>query len=107
MLRGIVGHVKWHYYTAAAINGYTVTCDRDTKVWSLVATVVMRDAFKLAQRPLVFEAPHKTGVWKWPILAHTITDTGRLTATLGPEILPSFNGEPPKDLWIDSQTPKS
>jgi hypothetical protein len=105
MLRGIVGHVKWHYYTAAAINGYTVTRTEGGGL-SLVATVVMHDAFKLAQRPLVFEAPHKAGVWKWPIVAHTLTEAGRLTATLGPEILTTYNGEPPKDLWIDSQTPK-
>ena len=74
---------------------------------SLVATVVMRDAFKLAQRPLIFEAPHKGGVWKWPIVTCAVSDSGRLTATLGAEILTSYNGEPPKDLCLDFPNPKS
>ena len=47
MLRGIVGHVKWHYYTAAAIHGYTVTRTEGGGLL-LAATVVMRDTFDRA-----------------------------------------------------------
>jgi hypothetical protein len=77
--------VKWHHYTAAAINGYTVTRSPETGI-TLEATVVLKDAFKLSQRPLMFEAPHKTGVWRWPIVDFQIYEPGRLTARLGPEI---------------------
>ena len=99
MLRGTVGAIKWHYYTAAAVNGYTVA--RTERGLSLVATVVLKDAFKLSQRPLIFEAPHKTGAWKWPILTYTLAESGRLTATLGPEIVTPVDGGPPKDLCLD------
>jgi len=104
MLRGTVAAVKWHYYTAAAINGYTV--ERTERSLSLVATVVMKDAFKLSQRPLVFEAPHKTGTWKWPIVSYTLAESGRFTATLGPEILDKVELGPPKDLCLDFSNPK-
>lgn len=80
-IRGVVGEIKWHYYTAAAINNYTVT--RVDAEWHLHATVVLSDAFKMAQRPLTFIAPHAKGEWRWPILSSEITN-GALTAKLGP-----------------------
>jgi hypothetical protein len=82
VLTGVVGHIKWHYYTAAAINGYTV---RRTKAgaWSLTATVVLSDAFKMAQRPLTFIAKHAKGEWRFAIDSHTLVDH-RLTAKLQP-----------------------
>jgi len=91
-LTGRVGSIKWHYYTAAAIEGYAVTRSADGQ-WGLTATVVLSDAFKMAQRPLVFAALRtKHGVdghtvvksaWRWPILSHVLTDHA-LTARLGP-----------------------
>lgn len=84
-LRGVVGHIKWEYYTAAAINGYTVTRANDGQHWSLTATVVLSDAFKLAQRPLTFVAKHAKGEWRWPIDTLTLqADRHQLTAQLGP-----------------------
>jgi hypothetical protein len=83
-IAGVVGHVKWHYYTAAAINGYTVSRSRDGKTWSLVATVVLSDAFKMAQRPLTFVAKHAKGEWRWPIESLAVDPNHRLTAQLGP-----------------------
>lgn len=80
-ITGVVGHIKWHYYTAAAINGYTVS--RAGTEWSLRAIVVLSDAFKLTQRPLKFHAPHEHGEWVWPIESMQIAD-GALTARLGP-----------------------
>lgn len=80
-ITGVVGQIKWHYYVAAAINGYTVT--RNEGVWSLRGTVVLSDAFKLSQRPLTFVAPHERGEWRWPIETLQIAD-GALTARLGP-----------------------
>lgn len=80
-IKGVVGLVKWSYYTAAAINGYTVT--RSESVWTLQASVVASDAFKLSQRPLVFVAPHAKGEWRWPIESLYIVD-GTLTARLCP-----------------------
>ena len=82
MLRGVVGRVKWQYYECAAIEGYTVTRDKKG-AWSLTATVVMFDAFKMAQSPLTFVAKHAKGEWRWPIKTMALNrDTHQLTATL-------------------------
>lgn len=90
VVNGVVAHVKWAYYTAAIINGYTVT--RTAGEWGVRASIVQSDAFKMAQRPLVFIAPHKhkdvkgrevERAWRWPILSHEIKQ-GTLIARLGP-----------------------
>lgn len=83
MVTGVVGHIKWRYYTAAAINGYTVAPAKDRQTWALVATVVLSDAFKMAQTPLTFHAKHAKGEWRWPIVSCVVDDNHRLTATLG------------------------
>jgi hypothetical protein len=84
MLRGVVGIVKWSYYRAAVIEGYRVVRREQPHhdKWALTATVVMADAFKLTQRPLLFEAPYQGGVWRWPIEAFDLVN-GKLTAQLG------------------------
>lgn len=81
VVRGVVGRVKWAYYDAALIEGYAVS--RTADEWSLYATVVQSDAFKMAQRPLIFKAPHAKGEWRFPILSHEL-NKGTLTARLGP-----------------------
>lgn len=85
IVRGVVGKVCWGYYTAAAINGYTVSRSKDGQ-WKLSGAVVMADAFKMKQRPLWFAAPYVKGraraEWRWPILDCDIQQ-GRITATLG------------------------
>ena len=45
--------------------------------------MVAADAFKLAQRPLMFVAPHANGEWRWAIESVQITG-GTLTARLLP-----------------------
>lgn len=94
-MTGVVGSIRWGYYTAAGIHGYTVSCTRDG-AWSLTATVVLSDTFKMAQRPLTFVAMHtKKGLdgkcvvkteWRWPIVSLSSIDpnTKQLTARLGP-----------------------
>lgn len=84
MLTGVVGLIKWHYYTAAAINGYTVAWSKDRTQWTLTATVVLSDAFKMAQQPLTFVAKHEKGEWRWPILELIVFREHVLTAKLGP-----------------------
>lgn len=94
-LTGVKGAIRWHYYTAAAIEGYTVTCSLDGQRWSLTATVVLGDAFKMAQTPLTFVALHtKKGLdgkcvvkteWRWPIQSCAFDkETHQLSARLGP-----------------------
>jgi hypothetical protein len=89
VLVGTTGAIRWApdpvaYYTAAAIEGYRVSWSTTTRRWSLTATVVLADAFKMAQRPLVFVAKHRSGAWAWPIDSLTLTGLrGPLTATLG------------------------
>ena len=85
VLSGVVGHIKWHYYTAAQIEGYAVSRSQDGRIWSLVATVVLSDAFKMSQRPLTFVAKHAKGEWRFAIESLTLNrDTHQLTARLGP-----------------------
>jgi hypothetical protein len=86
VLSGVLGSIKWGHYTAAGIHGYTVTpTNRAQTEWTLTATVVLADAFKMAQTkpPLVFVAKHAKGEWCWPIKTLARTEYG-LTATLGP-----------------------
>jgi hypothetical protein len=84
VLSGVIGAIKWGHYTAAAIHGYTVSpTDKTLTVWRLTATVVLADAFKMAQTPLVFTAKHAKGEWRWPITSLARAE-GSLTATLGP-----------------------
>lgn len=78
---GIEGSLRWGYHPAGALRDWTVTRTDDT--WALTATVVQTDAFRVAQRPLAFVAPHANGAWRWPIQALQISGAS-LTATLGP-----------------------
>ena len=81
-IRGTVAAVKWSYFTAAAINGYTVTRDRESGRWSAAGNVVLHDAYKLTQRPLFFVVPHKRGAWRWEIFSFDFSG-GRIVARLG------------------------
>lgn len=93
-IRGKEGAIKWSYYAAAALRDYVVTCS-PKQTWSLRATLVEADAFKMAQRPLIFVAPYrwtdkKTGkqlvdVWQWPIES-VHTEHGIVSAALGPPL---------------------
>ncbi|MEP7304216.1 MAG: hypothetical protein ABJA98_01735 [Acidobacteriota bacterium] len=96
MITGVVASVRWHYYTAAGIHGYTIApCNKAGTAWDLVATVLLSDAFKMAQTPLVFVAMHtKKGLdgqcvvkteWRWPILSCRL-EAHQLTARLGPPV---------------------
>lgn len=90
LITGVVGQVKWSYYVAAAINGYSVSRGMDG-AWSLRGTVVMSDAFKMAQTPLTFVAPVRLGKppddqpteWRWPIVSAEVVN-GTIIARLGP-----------------------
>lgn len=87
-IRGVVGRIDWGYFAAAAINNYTAQRLEDG-TWSLRATVVTFDAFKIRQRPLVFIAPHHDGEWRWPINTIELADghgPRELQATLGPQL---------------------
>ena len=81
VVRGRVAAIKWAYYDAALVEGFTVTRTRDRE-WSVAATVVLADDYKLAQRPLFFVAPTKLGEWRWPIAEFSIAN-GALRARLG------------------------
>jgi hypothetical protein len=85
-ITGIHGAVRWSYFTAAAIHGYSLTPHGSPpgSEWLLSAHVTDVDAFKLAQRPLIFVAPHNKGAIRWPVLALELAGDGRrLTARLG------------------------
>jgi len=89
IIRGVVGQIRWAYYTAAQVEGFTVIRNQTPRPpgvparWSMRGRVVLTDPFKLTQKPLIFVAPHAKGKWQWPIEDLVITD-GELTARLGP-----------------------
>jgi len=80
-VRGVDARLVWGYLPAGTLGAYTVT--RESGRWTLTATVVTSDAFRVAQHPLAFVAPHTHGAWRWPIATLSIVD-GTLTASLGP-----------------------
>lgn len=83
VIAGVVGVIRWQDYNAAAIHGYTVTWSHERRTWSLRATVVLADAFKLSMRPLCFVARTKTADWEWTIDTMTLQGLrGPLTAAL-------------------------
>jgi len=90
--RGVVAEIRWHTYIAAAIRGYVLE-RRRSGVVTLRATVLLSDAFKLAQRPLTFVMPVRLGKpprqrdaeFCYPIETFTLRDSA-LDATLGPRI---------------------
>jgi hypothetical protein len=82
-VRGLTGEVQWGYHQACALGSWTVVRS-EGNTWSLTATIVRPDTFRLSQRPLVFVAPHKDGAWRWPIVSLQI-EGAALTAQLGPK----------------------
>lgn len=83
VIAGVVGVIRWQDYNAAAIHGYTVTWSRTKRTWSLRATVVLGDAFKLSMRPLHFVARTKHSDLEWTIDTMTFQGLrGPLTAAL-------------------------
>jgi hypothetical protein len=80
-ITGVVGQLRWAYYMAGAINGYTLTRVSATS-WTLAGTLVSHDPFKLSQRPLVFVAPHQGGEWRW-LVQDLVVHHGHVSATLG------------------------
>jgi hypothetical protein len=93
-IRGVVARIDWGYFAAAAINGYTVQRLEDG-AWTVRATVVTFDAFKIRQRPLVFIAPHRDGEWRWPVQTVDLSEgygPRELRATLGPQLPEMITG---------------
>lgn len=74
--------ITWAWHTAAVCKSWRVHKSPQGK-WSMVATVVRADPFKLQQQPLLFSAPRKGGRWCWPVRAVTLEQT-QITAALGP-----------------------
>jgi tripartite-type tricarboxylate transporter receptor subunit TctC len=82
---GAVGRIMWSYFTAATVQGYTLT-KHQAGGWTMDGHVADANPFNLTQRPLVFHVPHKKGVWHWPVVSVTIQDR-YLVARLGDPLL--------------------
>lgn len=80
-VKGMDGSIRWAYHTAALIRAWTI--EHGDQGYTLSATVVKSDIFRISQRPLVFIAPHVKGVWRWPVIELQISGAS-LTAKLGP-----------------------
>jgi hypothetical protein len=93
-IKGVVGRLDWGYFAAAALNNYTVRRCADGS-WTLRATVVNFDAFKIRQRPLVFIAMHKDGEWRWPVRSIDLGEghgPRQIQGTLGPQLPEMISG---------------
>lgn len=82
-ISGVVARIEWSYYVAAAVNGYKVARDPLSRQWWVTGNLVDVDAFKVAQRPLFFVAPHAGGSWRWPIVGNVPPVRGPFAAKLG------------------------
>lgn len=72
--------LRWGYAQAAVLGRWSVSgADGQLR---LTAEIVRTDTMRVAQRPLVFEAPHAKGAWRWPVLELQMAE-GSLTAILG------------------------
>ena len=80
-IKAAAGELRWGYHQAATLRGCEVACQEGT--WALAATVVVANAFRIAQRPLTFVIVHRKGAWSWPVLDLQFSD-GAVTARLGP-----------------------
>src|SRR5262249_61866359 len=80
---GFKGSITWHHYTAADVVGFTLTRTRHGH-WSVKATIVNDNAFKMAQRPRVFRVPTIRGEWRWPITSDASSANHVWQAELGP-----------------------
>jgi hypothetical protein len=90
LLRGQQAQIRWAYYVAAGVEGFTLLQQPPPKAspfvrtkWTLSARIVGSDAFKMAQRPLLFVTTVKEKRWLFQIEEFRIAGD-RLTATLGP-----------------------
>lgn len=79
---GVQGLLRHGYHIAGTLGAWTVT--RHDGVWSLSASIVQTDAFRISQRPLAFVAQHQHGIWRWPITSLQVTGAS-LSAVLGPK----------------------
>src|SRR4029434_4821853 len=86
-LTGVVGVIRWGYYNAVAVEGYTIT--RTGGTYTLVARVVpgLINALNLSMRPLVFVTPFlwegRQVEWTWPILEDCTIREGEIRVRVG------------------------
>lgn len=90
MISGVVASIRWQYYEAAAINGYTISRDKETREWSVIGNIIAADAFKLSQSPLMLVVPFKGGKWQWPIRGKLPRTSGPFAVKLGQPLERSF-----------------
>lgn len=86
-ITGAVATVRWSYYDAATIEGFTITrVPGDAAAWAVVGRVVQANAYNLAQRPLRFVVPivwqGRPLDWDWPVRVCAI-ESGVLRGVLG------------------------
>lgn len=78
---GVAASLAWGYTSAATLGAWQASRQDDGR-WRLTAQLISADTFRVAQRPLRFEARHAKGAWRWPVIELQMT-SGSLTAILG------------------------
>jgi hypothetical protein len=83
MISGAEGAIRWGYYTASTVKHWSI--ETVEGVQTLRGTLEAVDAFRIAQRPLLFVVTRAAHVWSWPIETITI-DGAQGIARLGAQV---------------------
>lgn len=81
VISGVVASLLYGYHVAAVVRDWTLT--HDAAGWRLAGRLSQAHPHRIRQQPLIFQAPHARGVWRWPVLSLEGTET--VTAHLGPK----------------------
>jgi hypothetical protein len=81
---GVAAEVRWGYHLAATLGDWRITRAEGSGVLTLSARILSHQTAWLSQQPLVFEARHTKGVWRWSLMSLQHAD-GWLTATVHPQ----------------------
>jgi hypothetical protein len=66
VFRGESAELRWGYHVAATVKDWTLT-PQDVSRFTVTARVVSSDAYRVAQRPIVFTVQRKASVWRWTV----------------------------------------
>lgn len=81
VIRGATASILWGYRTAAQLQAWTITKEKDG--WILRASVEGMDRFQIRRSPLIFTSPRHYGMCCWPVIVVTHVGERDVVMTLG------------------------
>lgn len=87
-VRGQRGSLLWGAGDAARLGVWSATRPQRGQAWTLRASLLWHDSYRVQQLPLMFTAPRTSrpsGLWCFPVIPNSLRITGQsLVAQLGP-----------------------